>query len=873
MSLISENAPKITDLVNTRARSNPDRPALVMPDETFLSYGDLAAAISRVSRFLIERGLVRSKRIAVIMPDGPEMIVALLAISHVAVYVPLNPKLSSEELANQLKIIGADAVMVRQDALFVTGQDNHDAVLPVITMHPYKPGSQSSFAVDSSALPINETVPIQLPRGDDVAIILTTSGTTSDPKVVPLTHANLCWAARNNADFFSMGENDRCLNVIPQYHIYSIVASILGSLAAGGSVICTESFRPDEFVDMLGRLTPTWYAASPAVHQAIMRYIVASQFSPVRHFLSCIRSGGAPLSTKLQKQLEQCFGVMVVQGYGLTETSAMGTRNPPIPGRIKPGSAGVVTGCEMQILGEDGHALAHDQVGAILIKGPGVTSGYEAHQDSSATSFVNGWFVTGDEGFLDEDGYLFISGRTKELINRGGEKFSPYEVEHALSDHPDVVDVAVYAVPHERLGEVPMAMVVLRAEAGVEPAHLKSFLRDKIALHKVPVEVIPVREIPRNPSGKVQRHLLSKQYVRVTSQKRHPPGPRHDHADDSSQKSEVAEIVEQTWQKVLGLKDLRPDDDFFALGGDSLLFAELVVELERATGIKIPLASIVNKWTIAQQNDYLSNPEKESPAFRFLFPIRSTGTLPPLFCIHNNTGSSLSFRPLADHMDIEQPIWAFWLNPEEEGLSAPLSLVELARAYIKEMQEVCAHGPYLVTGHSMGGKIAFEMARQLQAKGEKVALLAMIDTWEVPPRPIRKRIEKTETDIRKFIKTPYGEMLPYLLGKLTAELKRPVKKFRKRFETKPPPTPVEILNEAGVRYQLDYYDGPVVYFKAETDDQGRSQISLQEWLKNTNNMQIILSPGGHGQMIKEPHVAEFARKLTSVIQAALNADR
>jgi len=878
--MTSTNRLRITDLVTRWAQSHPDRTALVMPDETILNYGDLETAFTSVSRFLSDRGLNRKKRIAVIMPNGPEMVVAFLAITQVAIYVPLNPDLSTNELVRHLDITGADAIMVRQDESPGIGHDLAAFNLPVIKMCSYRHGSDANFVVNSTDLPVVVTSMTACPCGEDVGVVLTTSGTTSKPKVVPLTHTNLCWAAKNNVEFFNLGENDRCLNIIPQYHIYSIVASILSTLAAGGSLICTMTFRPDEFVINLGRLAPTWYAASPSIHQAVLEFLGGSKALSVRHSLKFIRSGGAPLSAKLQKELEQYFGVMVIQGYGLTETSAMGTRNPPIPGRIKPESAGVASGCEVKILGEDGHPLAQGQVGMIVMKGQGVTPGYEYDEDSDEPSFINNWFVTGDEGYLDEDGYLFITGRTKEIINRGGEKFSPYEVEHALACHPDVLDVAVYAGPHPRLGEVPMAMVILRPEAKTGPADLKLFLRGKIALHKIPAEFTQVQEIPKSTAGKVQRRFLHKYELRSLNDEDEPKGLQHHAmANGIALWSEFEVVVAQAWKKVLKLDSIDISDDFFDLGGDSLLFLDLVVELEKALGRSIPLETIINKWTFNQQVAELSASKRKSSDFRFLIPIRATGESPPLFCVHGVSGSPLTFRPLADYMSLRQPIWAFWLNPGDKILTCPLDITVLAKKYIREMRKVRASGPYLIAGQSLGGKIAFEMARQLRVQNEKVSLLALIDTLMLPPKTRQGLTYEKSEVIRKFTETPHRGILPYIREKAMARIRRVTKRPRKMHECMSATSKSseraairEALRDASRRYQPGYYEGPVIYFRAESDNKGRSLTSAKRWLKYADNIEIIPSPGRHGQMIREPYLSEFASKLATAIQQATSRD-
>ena len=295
-----------------------------------------------------------------------------------------------------------------------------------------------------------------------MALVLHTSGTTSRPKQVPLTHHNLCLSARNVAAALGLRTDDRCLNVMPLFHIHGLVGALLSSLAAGGSAICAPGFHAPSFFEWLSELEPTWYTAVPTIHQAVLARAAESTDAIDRSRLRFVRSSSAPLPPQVQDALEQALGVPVIESYGMTEAAHQMASNPLPPGERKPGSVGVAAGPDITVLGPDGQELPVGSVGEVAVRGASVFSGYENAPEVNASAFTNGWFRTGDEGLLDAEGYLFLRGRIKEIINRGGEKIGPLEIEDALLSHPDVQEAVAFSIPDERLGEEVGAAIVPR---------------------------------------------------------------------------------------------------------------------------------------------------------------------------------------------------------------------------------------------------------------------------------------------------------------------------------------------------------------------------------------------------------------------------
>ncbi len=295
------------------------------------------------------------------------------------------------------------------------------------------------------------------------------------------------------------------MNVMPLFHIHGLVAALLSSLAAGASVTCTPGFDGFKFFDWLEHVKPTWYTAVPTMHQMILSR--ASRYTDViaASRLRFVRSSSASLPTVVLEEIDRVFGVPMIEAYGMTEASHQMASNPLPPGVRKPASVGPCTGIEMSIMTDDGSHLPASERGEVVIRGATVVEAYENNPEANAKAFTDGWFRTGDQGYLDEDGYLFLTGRLKEIINRGGEKVSPLEIDGVLLRHPAVVQAVAFAMPHDKLGEEVAAAVVLEDGSDVSERDIRAFASEHLADFKVPRKVVFVDEIPKGPTGKLQR--------------------------------------------------------------------------------------------------------------------------------------------------------------------------------------------------------------------------------------------------------------------------------------------------------------------------------------------------------------------------------
>ena len=469
-----------------------------------LAFGLLRLQIEQTAQALNAAGIGRGDRVGIVMPNGPAMAGAFLGVCAAATACPLNPALREEEFAFYLADLRARALLVERgstSAAVAVARRLGIRVLEAVAGEAV--GALRLVATDG---PGGRTAAERGPAAaGDVALILHTSGTTSRPKMVPLTHANLIASARSVAATLRLTPADRHLNVMPLFHIHGLVAGLLAPLAAGSGVVCTPGFNALKFFAWMDQCRPTWVTAVPTMHQAILARGERDAARTVGHRLRLLRSSSAAMPPRALARLEALFEVPLIEAYGMTEAAHQMASNPLPPGRRKPGTVGEAAGAELAIIDDAGRRLAPGVAGEIVIRGPGVTAGYENNPQANASAFVDGWFRTGDQGVIDGDGYLSITGRLKEIINRGGEKISPREVDEVLMEHPAVVQAVTFALPHDTLGEDVGAAVVLHAGETLSERELRGFAGSRLADFKVPRRIVFVDEIPKGPTGKLQR--------------------------------------------------------------------------------------------------------------------------------------------------------------------------------------------------------------------------------------------------------------------------------------------------------------------------------------------------------------------------------
>ena len=483
-------------------RGAPEHPALVIPERVTLSYGRLRDLTDEAATALASYGIGTGERVATVFPNGPEAIVLFLAASMVATACPLNPAYKEDEFRFYLEDVGARFLIV----------PSNDAAAA-------RRAAPSGATVIEAGLDARGRLQLNGPNGHrvesramsgagDVGLVLHTSGTTSRPKRVPLRNANLIASVANIVATYGLGAEDVSLCIMPLFHVHGLLASALATLASGGTVVAPERFSPLGFWPLMKAYRPTWFTASPTPHQLVLARLQDDRPAGTER-LRFVRSCSSALAPAQMALMEQRFGVPVLEAYGMTEASHQMSSNPLPPAPRLPGSVGRGTGVEIEVFDEAGSRLATGAAGEVVIRGPNVMAGYEDNPQANASAFVDGWFRTGDLGTLDGAGYLRLIGRIKELINRGGEKIAPREIDEVLEAHPAVKEAVAFGVPHPTWGEEVAAAVVLKAPATEK--ELIAFCRDRLADFKVPKRLHVVESIPRTPTGKVQRRFVAEQ--------------------------------------------------------------------------------------------------------------------------------------------------------------------------------------------------------------------------------------------------------------------------------------------------------------------------------------------------------------------------
>jgi oxalate---CoA ligase len=480
-------------------------PAISAPGIKPLAYSGLHALVKRTAETLASRGIARNDRVAIVLPNGPEMATAFIAIASCCTSAPLNPAYRTDEFEFYMSDLKAVALVVEHGSQSPALEAAKKLKLPIIELLPTPAEGAGSFKLDVSALPAATPKLPGAAQPDDVALVLHTSGTTSRPKIVPLTQRNVCASARNIANTTHFTADDRGLNVMPLFHIHGLIAGILAPLSRGGHVCCTSGFNALKFFGWLDEVKPNWYTAVPTMHQTILARADKNKDVITRNPLRFIRSSSSSLPPQVLAELEAVFKTPVIEAYGMTEAAHQMCCNPLPPGTTKPGTVGLAAGPEVAIMNEDGALLATGAVGEIVIRGENVTPGYENNVKANAEAFTNGWFRTGDQGTMDAQGYIAITGRLKEIINRGGEKVSPREVDEVLMDHPAVAQVVTFGIPHDKLGEEVGAAVVLREGHSATDKEIREYAATRLADFKVPRKLLIMDEIPKGATGKLQR--------------------------------------------------------------------------------------------------------------------------------------------------------------------------------------------------------------------------------------------------------------------------------------------------------------------------------------------------------------------------------
>jgi acyl-CoA synthetase (AMP-forming)/AMP-acid ligase II/thioesterase domain-containing protein/aryl carrier-like protein len=894
---------EICKALEERAQQNPNSLALLALNRAPLTYSRLITHCCGVIADLNHAGISRGDRVAVVLPNGPEMAACMLAVAMGASCAPLNPNYRRSEFEFYLSDLAPRALIVEEGADLPAIAVAESLGIRVIRLLPATADAAGIFTLDLEQAPAN--VMPEFAQPGDEALVLHTSGTTARPKMVPLTQANLAASIENIIATLALTPRDRCLNVMPLFHVSGIIGVLLASLSAGASVVCTPGFYAPHFFEWCREFAPSWYSAVPAMHQSILARAREHPEWAARSKFRFIRSGAAPLAPALMAEMERVFEVPVVEAYGLTETAQQVSVNPLPPGERREGSVGVPGQTDVGIISEEGELLASGQMGEIVVRGPAVMAAYSNNPIANRESFTNGWFRTGDQGRLDADGYLYVTGRIKEIINRGGQKISPREIDEVIGAHPAIAQAVTFPIPDSRLGEDIAAAVVLKAKDSITKHGLRSFIADRVTDYKVPRQIHFVDRIPTGASGKVRRIDLAALLGIVGSDS----PALLTRAPYVAPSSETEKTLTEIWTSVLGVEHIGIQDDFLSLGGDSLLLAQLVLRLHQAGWRKISILTFFDRPTIAGLAELIDAETRSEPGRSDAvaserngatiggsslaagsdgragatngnrdeaithWPIQPLGKRPPLYVM----GSFNDFIALAWRLGLDQPVLGVAI-PSELKLRIPYRLEELAAAQVESILKYQTSGPYFLAGFSAEGVLAFEVARQLTAKGSEVGLLVLVDTaCPAEPDPFLIRMMRnaqihisdvSHGGVRQLRQAASGivrrQILRFKINswRFGRPLGIPVGRPAPR-----EPMDVILANVIATRsYVAQPYCGRVLLFKRTLDLIGRYRQPDNGWGRVVGDgLEVYRIEGDHLALLVEPGVDVVAEKLAEAL--------
>lgn len=829
--------------VAAAAAGSPSATAIQVPAEPPVTYGELMQRVGEARSRLEALGLAEAGRVALVAPATPDTLVALLALSQIATVVPLNPANTRDEYRSYLAASQVSAVVVQRDD---AGPREAAEQLGIRVVGAA--WSDSTRQRGSGAGPKNA-------NGDRPALLFQTSGTTARPKNVPLSHRNVLVGASNVVRALDLTAADSCLLMMPLFHVHGLIGCALATLTSGGRLILASAPRAIDAFAWVTSLAPSWYSGSPAVHHAMVRRANAVGVRP-RNTLRLIRSCSAPLPWTLLEQLRATFGAPIVNAYGMTEASHQ-IASTSLNGCEREGDVGIPIGCEVVVRRESGLRADPDETGEIWVRGDNVFAGYEP-SDSSIDA--DSWLNTGDLGTIDRRGRLCLQGRVKELINKGGEKISPAEIDAVFLRFPEIIEAAAFGVPDGRLGEDVAAAVVLRSGSRVTPEELQARSAIHVASFKVPSRVIVVDRLPRGATGKVLRRVLAGSLASGTQQAvAEPP---------TAAPWSIEDALLELWKDVLQLRHVELDDDFFELGGDSLSAADLVLRVSERFGTEPSLTSFFAAPTIGEMARSIRAKEvAPRGTARALAALRPQGTEPPLFFAHGTNFSVDHYRPLVRHLRPGIPVFGVQEDLFRSPPYVPSDLPALARHYADVTRSVQPHGPYRLGGYSSAGVIAAEIARVLRAAGEEVERLILVDAY---PLWLRGTPRWLAFRLRMLRRLPPGSALGWAAQAIRARLARARSAAAARRSDVGGPTAERISRLSSHLHHIVHDSRPQaldvpVAFIVTAEAQALWGDPFLGWATVAPMLEKIVVPGSHLTVLDEPHVKEVAAALNRLL--------
>lgn len=805
--------------------------AIEAPGRAPLIHTRLAEHIETTSDRLRILGVGPGSRVVSVIPAGPDAASAIPAIAATATFVPLDPNATRTEYENLFQTLEPRIVIIEAGVAHPAADAARASRIPVLELQPTL--EAGAFSLDGrtgylSALADDVVTP------EDYAYILSTSGTTGSPRFAPVPHYSACATVASITDALKIDPTDACLVFTPLFHSLGLVSGVLVPLSAGSRSIYLPGFDVPQFFRSLEEYRPTWFSTVPTLLRTMLERAPAYAKTIERAPLRFLRSGGAPLAPEVAEKIQQIFRAPVVQVYGLSEAPAIACH--VLEDRIsKRGSVGRLMRNEVAIFDQDDGRLPPGSSGEIVVRGPSVIPEYFRDEAATRRSIRNGWFYTGDMGSLDEDGYLFLTGRRSEFINRGGEKVAPAEVDEILLSHPSVAEALTFPIPHEELGEDIGAVIELRPDARATAAKIQTFVATRLSGHKVPRQIFFVDAIPKGPTGKMKRGGMFEQLRALNIDADHPSADKEpDHREA---------VVAALFAKALGMERVNRDDNFFDLGGDSLAATLCAVEISRAFGLE-KFSSVTFFWapTVALIAKALSEIDSSDEAA--IFTIQPEGDGIPLFLVSPGMevptlGKNFGRRPI------------FGIRPSNlERPNAPETMELIAEECVVALRRHRPNGPYALAGWCGAGVLALEMAWSLHQQGAEVAFAALYDARNIFLPPLNRSQRALAQAVRQVQRVSF-----FVSRVRSGGFRVAAAAFEGRAKIDAHAT---AFNNALLRHRPKLWHGRTVHIWASNRPKGRFREADFEWTHiSPGGFEYYEIPGDHVSMLYEPKLAEI----------------
>ena len=586
----------IPQVLRAQADHFGNQAAVLSPEGSVITYDELAKTVFALSAQLRQVGVNSDSRVAVVLPNGLDIAIGMLACCSAAIALPFGTQHRKKEYQNYFEVSRVTHLLTSKTADSLASQVARERGLACIELI----NSEHGYTFADTSPPLTNHDPPTYVNPEDVAVVLMTSGSTGLPKWVPLTHKNLCIGAKSVADSLNLTCSDLGLVMWEQYHVGGLVDLLLAPMVSGGKVICGGSFHAEKFFELLARYRPSWFQGVPTtLRELVVHGSINGDFPLHNGSLRFVRSVAAPLPDDLMRRLEDLFDVPVIQTLGMTEASPLITTNLLPPQRRKTGSTGLPFGCDVAVMGNSGSPLPVEKVGEVAVRGDNVFAGYENNSEANAKAFRDGWFYTGDQGYFDQDGFLFLTGRIKELINRGGEKISPAEVEDVVLNFPKVLQAAAFSIPHPSLGEDVGIAVVTEQQSQIKESEIRDFVREQLSAFKTPAIVLFLDELPRCPIGKVRRRELAELAFEKTKNTRsYELNPTEKKNAPHRRLQLIEQRLASIWSLHLDVEQVAIDDEFQLLGGDSLAWLRMILAVQKVFGVELDDDSTLSGATV-----------------------------------------------------------------------------------------------------------------------------------------------------------------------------------------------------------------------------------------------------------------------------------